>query len=389
MMVSSESVMPTVETKEPADSRGLRGGFERLTSVPGLHAHWTALASSACSFIQLPVWVVGLQTHLSANYPHLEPLSFTATRGAVPVGAAVFCRKRRSAIAGIPLNVLTTLNHSNALFSDGLLATDVDSDHIAEVLLRTKLPDGAPWHVMELTGVRAESALFRLCSRLPGTEIDPEPDVGAAIIDTSCTYGEWEGRLSAATRKDLHRAQRRLEAERGARIEVASTPTEMAGAFTDFMALENSGWKRGKGALADGSPVAGLEREMTRDLLACLCATGDAGILRLLLGDRLIGSQVWARVDATVFGMKTAYAEDHADLAPGKVLLGELVRRCCADLRITRLDWVGAAESVLRWGSRIEETYTVRALNGRTLLGSLAIARRRLRNSRSSKGGAR
>lgn len=346
--------------------------------------HWVALSPYATHFRHAPAWAAGIPKHVAPHAPH-SALEWFCYDDSGRRAAAVFWRDRMRLPGGVSVNVLRSVGRRGFVYGDSQFAPDVDLNRLAIAFQRTRFEDGSAWHVLELTRLRAMSALLVLCRALPGTLINEEPDGGVAVFDASQDYAEWERSLSVKRRDGLRYTQRRLSREGAVLRTDATEPDEVARAFDEFVELENTGWKRGHGALA-GEPT---DREMLRALLGSLATSGDGGVSRLYLGERLVGANLWARFGETMYWLKTAHSEEHANLSIGVAMLSHLMEQCCADPRIKRIDCVSNARWVSPWGAKMEETYSIRALNGRTLLGQLGIAKRRLRNaSRDAREGA-
>ena len=336
--------------------------------------HWASLSRHAKHFRQTPAWVAGIPAHVAARAPQSRLEWFCYDDGPGKRAAMVLRREKARLPGGITVNGLRSGSRRGFVLSDALMTPEIDLARLAKALERARLADGSPWHVLELTRLRVASRLLDMCRVMPGALVDVEAEGGVAIFDTSRHYADWEQSHSAKRRNTLRYARRRFQNEEAARRASARTPDEVAEAFDQFVALENSGWKREGGALAGEHD----DREILRSLVVSLAHTGDAGVEQLYVGQDLIGAHLWATVGETMFWLKTAYSEKHSHLSPGVVLLSDLMERCCADPRIARIDCVSNAKWVLQWGARLEETYSVRALNARTLCGAIGILKRRL-----------
>lgn len=343
---------------------------------------WRALDDRAEAFVQTFAWASGLLACIPAMRPDIDLLWYTVTADGAPGLVAPLALEHRTAAAGVPVRALCTVRYADIHFADGVAAPSIDWRGAAAALLEARLPDGRTWHLLECTRLRATSPLLRLASAIPGATCVVEPDGGVVMVDTTGTYDDWEQRLPASWRQDVRRARRRAASIPGMRLCEITSPEGLPAAFDAFVVLEAQGWKRGQGAL-DGAP---FERGMLRHLVSALAPTGRAGLLQLHVGDVLAGAQLWVRVGSTVFGLKTAYREELAVLAPGKLLWLALLERCCADPAIARLDAVGVSRWIQALGGRVEPTYAVTAANTRTVLGRIAQLRRRLRRRPAAAG---
>lgn len=342
---------------------------------------WAALSRHAKHFRQTPAWVSGIPSHVAMYAPESQLEWFCYDDGRGSRAAMVFRRSSARLFGGISLNILRPVSRHGFVLSDALMTPEVDIAKLAAIFQRTRLAHGSPWHILELARLRETSQLLEMCRVMRGVLIEVEPDGGVAMFDTSRDYVDWEQSLSAKRRDTLRYARRRIKNEGNAHRISAKLPEDVDEAFDDFVALENSGWKREGGALAGESG----DREILRSLIVSLAKTGDAGVEQLYLGRHLIGAYLWTRLGSTMFWLKTAYSEKYSHLSPGVVLLSDLMERCCTDPRIARIDCVSNAKWVLYWGARMDETYRASALNSHTLLGSLGILRRWLRGKKPAR----
>lgn len=304
---------------------------------------WAALSRHAKHFRQTPTWIASIPIHV-AMYAHESQLEwFCYDDGRGSRAAMIFRRSSARLFGGISLNILRPISRHGFVLSDAVMTPELDIAKLAATFQRTRLPDGSPWHVPELTRLRETSQLLEMCRVMRGVLIEVEPDGGVAMFDTSRDYVDWEQSLSAKRRDTLRYARRRIKNEGNAQRISAKSPRDIDGAFDDFVALENSGWKRAGGALA-GEPG---DRETVRSLIVSLAQAGDAGVEQLYLEQHLIGAYLWARIGSTMLWLKTAYSEKHSHLSPGIVLLSDLMERCCTDPHIARIDCVSNAKWVL------------------------------------------
>ncbi|MGH9113972.1 MAG: GNAT family N-acetyltransferase, partial [Acidimicrobiales bacterium] len=118
-------------------------------------------------------------------------------------------------------------------------------------------------------------------------------------------------------------------------------------------------------------------------------SAGRACVRSLCVGDRLAASQICCTVGRTLVLLKVAYLDALADLSPGNLAMADLVRQCCADPEIDRIDLVTAQPWHDRWHPTRHPTYQTRDFNlgrpaglvgrvGDQAVAALRAARRRL-----------
>ena len=327
------------------------------------------------SFLQSPEWFAGLSRHVLPRLPGTQACFLNASVGRRQVVLAPLVRDSHTLPVFGKVNVLRSLNVHGMLFADALTDPASAPEDLSALLTRAEFPEGEPWHALELGMQRRHSSLHRLAASLPGTQVEVEEDGGVAVIDTERSYADWESGLESDVKAELRRARRRAAAAGGLSYDVARTPAAVASAFLEFVELENSGWKNGRGALA-GDPI---ERGIFEDLLLACAEEGKAGVHRLLLGGRLIGAHFWVWVGETMYCLKTTYSEEFAGLSPGKIMLADFVDECCRTPGVARMDFVGRAPWMRRFAARLDPTFTIRAVNHRTPYGMAALVKRNAR----------
>jgi len=141
--------------------------------------------------------------------------------------------------------------------------------------------------------------------------------------------------LGAKKMKELKRQRNRL-ADRGTlSLEIARTPTEVASALEQFLALEASGWKGKRStALIQNAGDAAFIREAASGL----SAVGQFEALTLRAGDRVVASSLIVRRGRHASFFKMAHDEGEAKNSPGVQLTLDLTRHLCADTSIEEVD---------------------------------------------------
>ncbi|MEI6176290.1 MAG: GNAT family N-acetyltransferase [Verrucomicrobiota bacterium] len=254
---------------------------------------------------------------------------FMAYLGSVPV-AVLPLRSTTVRQAGCRLRILETPYHKHMPLSDMICDPDpVHSDIPRRMMghLRGALQNG--WDVLFLRGLLAESStVARGWATLPGPRMQ--------IVQSRCDslhYANHEELLAKVSRKfrnNLRYARERLAKLPGARFEFVRDPALLPEAFAHFIRVEASGWKGGGGK---GTAI-GLDpqlRSFYEKLLGSFGATGKCQINLLMLGDECIAGQFWLRLDGTLYMLKTGYAEHHAHISPGHMLLEESIRQSSSE----------------------------------------------------------
>lgn len=136
----------------------------------------------------------------------------------------------------------------------------------------------------------------------------------ALLAPGAARAGYLDAALGGKKRKELRRQRRRLDEAGSVALTLAREPADVAGALTDFFALETHGWKgrAGTAAAQDAAVRAFMETAVTG-----LAAQGQARIARLMRGDRAIAAGVLLTSGRGAWFWKVAYDEDVARASPG------------------------------------------------------------------------
>jgi len=94
-----------------------------------------------------------------------------------------------------------------------------------------------------------------------------------------------------------------------------------------------------------------LEAAHYRDVVSALGRTGQCEIHSLYAEGRCLGAllAVFGREECE--GVKVGYDEDYARLMPGKLLFESLLKRCCDDEAVLRLNTLSETAWLPSWGA--------------------------------------
>jgi CelD/BcsL family acetyltransferase involved in cellulose biosynthesis len=228
-----------------------------------------------------------------------------------------------------------------------------------------------PWLAADGAVARA----FREAAAMRGARIVlANPRQRAALVCGASA--DVEAVLDRKRRKEWARLRRRLE-ERGA---LAFGWASGGGAVEDFLALEASGWKGGRGTalLADPGLAA-----FAREVLAGFAAEGQLRVARLALDGRPIAAGAALVSGDRAFFWKTGFDESLAAFSPGVQLTLAMAADLAADPRLTLADSCADPDHPMIdriWTDRIALGDFVVALRpGDGLALDVALAARRVR----------
>jgi CelD/BcsL family acetyltransferase involved in cellulose biosynthesis len=141
--------------------------------------------------------------------------------------------------------------------------------------------------------------------------------------------------LSGKKLKELRRQRHRLAEHGEVGFDVARSPQQVANALENFLKLEASGWKGGRGtALAQVEGDAAFIRRATR----ALAENGQCKIVTLRAGETPVAAGIVLRHQTRAFFFKIGVDERFAKYSPGVQLTLDLTRHLCADPKVTSVD---------------------------------------------------
>jgi len=144
--------------------------------------------------------------------------------------------------------------------------------------------------------------------------------------------------------KELGRQLRRLGDDGAVAWDTARDPAAISAALTDFLALEEAGWKGRAGTAAARSPVL---RAFLETSVSALASEGKAEIIRLMFAERAIAALVVLRSGDTAWCWKIAYDEQHARASPGVQLMLEATKALLAAPGLARSDSCAAPDHAM------------------------------------------
>jgi CelD/BcsL family acetyltransferase involved in cellulose biosynthesis len=252
--------------------------------------------------------------------------------------------------------------------SDGLLAERCDPAALRTELVQAFAHAGEPVDVLSLSGLREGSAFHALASVTP-SKLSPELRFGGySVVDTAPDADEWFARAGKNLRGSLRKASNRAARTGDVRTADAHTVDEVSTAFEDYRTLEASGWKGSAGALVNRPSI---DRYLETGLMGAAKA-GRARVRSLWIAGELAAAQLGVLAGRTLVLLKIAYNEDLAPMAPGNLLMASLVRECCDDPDVDRIDLVTNQAWHARWHPVLQPTFQLQDFNTRRPTGLLA-----------------
>lgn len=232
-------------------------------------------------------------------------------------------------------------------------------EDVRRALLDASAAAGEPIDVLSLNRLHSGSGVLWLATAAPsGLRSEPRHG-GHSVIDTQVTGDEWFAAAGKNLRASVRKARNRFERAGKMTITVAESRDEIAAGFEEFVAIEATGWKRDQGAFVNRAH----DRELMKGFLLNMGGTGDGFVRTLRLDGRPAAAQLGCVTAGVVALHKIAYDDGLADLSPSNILMADLVRCCCDDPAIDRIDMITNQPWHARWHAKLLPTYQARDVN--------------------------
>lgn len=196
------------------------------------------------------------------------------------------------------------------------------------------------------------------------------------VVNTGGSVDEYREQMSAKTRSELGRLQRKARREHVLELAPLARPADLEAQLTRALRLEASGWKGRAGtAILCSSATHRFVRALARDFHAL----GRFRISELSLDGQLAAMALSIVHGGRVFTLKVAYDEHHRRLGPGLILLMAMIERCF-ELGLDGYEFCGSPYSYERRFANDERSfYRVRIYRRDPINAGRYIYRRHLR----------
>jgi CelD/BcsL family acetyltransferase involved in cellulose biosynthesis len=235
------------------------------------------------------------------------------------------------------------------------------------VWLRLTRTDRRGWHVLKAACTRAGLGMFN----------HPQHEVG--LIELPADFAAYEASWSGNHRRHMGKAQRRLEREGGAELQVytALAPDEVEPLLAAGFALEDRSWKGKGGTSVLATP--GMLEFFVRQAKQ-LAAWGQLQLVFVMHQGRPIAFEYGWLAKGTYFTPKVAFDPEFSQFTPSQVLRYRLYKQWSAAGEPPVVDFMGPlADATSKWiTGRYEVGATLIAMPGvvgRTMLGAFRLAR--------------
>lgn len=323
--------------------------FQGVAGLDALAASWRALygALAEPGYGQLWEWH---RSYIEALAPDPDAVFFGALYDGATTVAIVPLMLAPEQVLGLRLHGARLLLHTHMRHSGDILVHPqaLHRFDLARTLAAMRLRLRRPWDVTRLGPVMHDAAAsIALRGAGPAALAITEPD-GVANTLPTCPRGATLDRVSANLRSVIRRAYKKLALLDGVSWAWARSPDEVDTAFARFLEVEASGWK---GANGSGTAIA-LDpalRGFYAGLARRLAASGHGRINLLMHGDRVIAGQFAVVAGDRYHVIKIGYDESYRHVAPGNLLLDQLLQELADEPAIRFVDLISDANWHPSW----------------------------------------
>lgn len=318
---------------------------------------WTALAAQVTveSHLQLAEWAHALTDEAHGD----DARWFLAEDDDGPVAVMPYLVSVRR-FGPLQVRVL-----ANERVTDGLVHPRLAPAALRQALLAAAAEAGEPLDVLSLNGLRPGMGFLTLATA-SSSGLDTETQYGGhSVIETTVAGDEWFAAAGKNLRAGLRKARNRFERRGELTITTATEPDDVAAAFDEYVAIESTGWKADKGALANRP----RDRAVLRQFFLALAPSGRTEVRTIRLDGRPAAAQLASITGDTYELFKVAYDDGLSDLSPSNLLMADLVRECCDRPDVARIDLLTNQPWHDRWHADEHPTYKARDINLRRVGG--------------------
>jgi CelD/BcsL family acetyltransferase involved in cellulose biosynthesis len=298
--------------------------FRGRQGLAAIRDDWDRLARSleTLRFFHLREWYESYLDTLERVEPTVEFLLMR--RQGVP--EALFpLRPGRRVISRVGVRTLEIPHGPHMQLTDFVFAQREDTRSAVRRLVRHLGVARAKWDVLVLPHLLEDSCAAFSLRACPPAFLCFENETHCDYLP-SASPEELSRRLSKNFRGNLRKARNKLQKLEGLQFVSASGPEALRGVFEEFLEVEASGWKGGTGT---GTAIRCDERvhRFYRTLIEKFAAVDGCAVHLLRAGGRCLAGQFCLSVGDTCYVLKIGYDEEYSSVAPGHLLLENVVTR--------------------------------------------------------------
>lgn len=249
---------------------------------------------------------------------------------------------------GLKFKVLEIPDNPYIDLSD-LILKDVGEIKDFIVLLKTCLEKdlNIPWDYVCLPHLLEDSNTFRMLN-LSSKHLTLVRNVGRCDYIPCAQYEDIKKKISKNFRANLRKARNKLSKKNSVVFISARQGKELDDIFEEFLNVEASGWK-GEGGTNTAIKSSQKIERFYKCLLENYSEINGCEINLLRIHNRCIAGQFCLLVDDRVYILKIGFDEKYYELAPGNMLLENLIERYGEDEKIKSINLITGSEWHKDW----------------------------------------
>ena len=338
--------------------------------LASLQANWLRLADTLSHkrFFHHYSWY---RSYLDSLEENPDSVFFLlATRGDMP--AAVFPLKQKVLkFSGLNLRCLEVPLHPHMNLGDFIFEKNADNARLVGLVVRhLQRLSGVAWDLIQAPSALGDSAAGYALEKAPVSLSVTTLTGQSNQLDCRLPNEQLEGNFKGNFRRNLHRQQRRAHQMGKLEFHSYTDVGEIRRYFPEFLRVEASGWKgvHGTNTAISCDPSV---RAFYQQVIDEFGSSGECRLNLLSLNQKCIAGQLCLFVDHIPYILKIGFDEAYAEIAPGNLVMGEMIRQCAEDAGIETISFVTGREWNFNWGATSMPVYRHRIFNPRTLKGWL------------------
>ncbi len=314
--------------------------YQGLKGFTALRAHWEKLAATLSDqrFFHLYSWY---QSYLTTLADAPEMMRFFVFKRDDSIVAIMPLQSVTRIVYGIRLRVLQIPVHPHNNLTDFVFDKTIEENRtlLRQLLAHLRTQRDFAWDVLNIPRALEDSAAIFALNGEPAIRQTRSQRQHCGYLTCRNGYSEVDRKLASNFRRNLRRLRRRAEELGKLEYQSSRDTQELGRLFNLFMEVEASGWKgdTGKGSAIRCQPQV---EAFYRALISEYSATNACAINVLLLKGTCIAGQFCLLTNKVLYLLKIGYDESYSQIAPGYLLLDEVLKNYADGRQIHNVNFV-------------------------------------------------
>lgn len=247
---------------------------------------------------------------------------------------------------GIDLNILRLPSHSHLYLYD-MVAGSNDESAINLLIEHLKKKQDLNWDLFYASGLLEDSSLMQQLLLQDKNSIICRQKSTNAYMECSFEKSHMET-LSKKFHRNIRRLQTRVRKKGVLSFDYATDPNELSGAYKEFLKTESAGWKGEKGkktAICCSTNLSIFFKEIFEESVK----KNECRINLMKIDSQCAAAQLCIVQNGVLYILKIGFNEQFKDVAPGILLLYNLLDRCSRDPAVHTVNLVTGPRWAKRW----------------------------------------